>query len=203
MYTKSRCKANRFITGFAIFAVVLAAGCSGARKAANDSAREIAHDMDKESHLKAGDQAPDFSLTDQHGETISLKNLTAKAFVLIAFYPKDNSPVCTVEFKEFRDMYHQYHALGVTIVGISTNTLKSHREFSAKYDFPFSLLSDADARVSKAYDVFHEKKGVSRRSYFLIGRDGKIHYMFVEAHQKDKRDKEKLFAAVKAAVAGK
>jgi len=152
--------------------------------------------------IKAGDKAPDFTLKDQDGHDVSLKDLTADSAVLVAFYPQDDSPVCTAEMKEFRDMYGEYNKLGVQIVGISTNSLESHMKFKRKHELPFPLLSDESKVVTKAYGVLHEKKGVSRRSYFLVGNDGVIRYLFVEQYQKEKRGKDELLASVKKALGG-
>lgn len=187
---------NKAIVVFAVLlGAVSLAGCSKSAGTRQSGGRA--------SQIKAGDKAPDFTLKDQDGHDVSLTDLTANSAVLVAFYPQDDSPVCTVEMKEFRDMYDEYNKLGVQIVGISTNSLESHMKFKRKHELPFPLLSDEGTDVSRAYGVLHEKKGVSQRSYFLVGGDGVIRYMFVEQHQKEKRDADELLASVKKALAGK
>ena len=190
---KKRIKSLIFFLAVAVLVTAVAAGCSG-------SGDKAVSKSDRASSITVGKQAPDFTLKDQDGNNVALKDLLAESPVLIAFYPKDNSPVCTVEMTEFRDMYDEYQALGVQIIGISTNSLKSHMEFKRKNELPFPLLSDQSTEVSKAYDVFHEKQGVSRRSYFLVDKNGEILYQFVEQEQKQKSDKDELIAAVKRAL---
>ena len=133
--------------------------------------------------LAVGDQAPEFSVPDQDGKSVSLKNFKGKQVVLY-FYPKDDTPGCTKESCDFRDTESQIMRLGGTIVGVSLDGQESHQKFIRKFDLPFPLLSDESAVVSKAYGVYKEKNMYGRkywgieRSTFVIDSEGKIKAIF-------------------------
>ncbi|MER3423438.1 MAG: thioredoxin-dependent thiol peroxidase [Nitrospiraceae bacterium] len=128
---------------------------------------------------KAGDRAPVFSLLDETGKTVSLKSLKGKQVVLY-FYPKDDTPGCTKEACSFRDAYGRIQEAGAVILGVSLDGRDSHRKFIEKYKLPFPLLSDEDAKVSKAYGVYKEKNMYGKkywgieRSTFVIDQTGVI-----------------------------
>ncbi len=127
--------------------------------------------------------APEFQLKDDTGKTHSLFDYRGKPIVLY-FYPKDDTPGCTVEACEFRDDYSVYEEAGITILGISPDNEKSHSKFKQKYDLPFTILADSDHVVSDLYGVWVEKNMYGRkyfgikRTTFLIGADGKILKIF-------------------------
>ncbi len=130
--------------------------------------------------LEIGTQAPDFTLSDQNGEEHSLSDYRGKKVVLY-FYPKDNTAGCTKQACGFRDLYPQFQEKGAVVLGVSKDTVASHKKFEEKFGLPFTLLSDPDFSVIKAYDVYKEtttKKGnLSRglwRSTYLIDESGKI-----------------------------
>lgn len=129
--------------------------------------------------LQAGDKAPSFDLPSTSGGTISLESLRGKKVVLF-FYPKDNTPGCTREAKDFRDHYQAFQKAGAEIFGISKDSLASHDRFRAKQDLPFHLLTDADNAVATAFGAFGPKKLYGReyqgtiRSTFLIDEEGTI-----------------------------
>lgn len=133
--------------------------------------------------LAVGDQAPEFSVPDQDGKSVSLKNFKGKQVVLY-FYPKDDTPGCTKESCDFRDTESQIMRLGGTIVGVSLDGQESHQKFIRKFGLPFPLLSDESAVVSKAYGVYKEKNMYGRkywgieRSTFVIDSEGKIKAIF-------------------------
>lgn len=133
--------------------------------------------------LKENIIAPEFELQNAEGELIKLSDFLGKPF-LIYFYPKDDTPGCTTEACNFRDDFSQYQALGVDIIGISPDSIKSHQKFSEKYDLPFVLLSDQDHKVAEAYGVWGKKKLMGKeydgvlRTTFLVGSDGKIVKVF-------------------------
>jgi peroxiredoxin Q/BCP len=106
--------------------------------------------------LKAGDQAPPFSLPSDSGETIALKDLKGKPLVLY-FYPKDDTSGCTVEACEFRDSWSQVRKSGAVILGVSPDDVSSHQKFRDKYSLPFPLLADEGHEVAKAFGVWGEK----------------------------------------------
>jgi peroxiredoxin Q/BCP len=133
--------------------------------------------------LSPGDPAPEFSLPDGEGNTVSLSDFRGKRVVLY-FYPRDNTPGCTKEACGFRDAYPDYQSNDLVVLGISTDDAKAHTKFTTKYNLPFPLLSDADGQVATAYDSYGLKKfmgkeymGISRNT-FIIGPDGKIEKIY-------------------------
>jgi len=141
--------------------------------------------------LKVGDPAPDFSLPSGTGETIALKSLRGKQ-VVIYFYPKDDTPGCTKEACGFRDDIRRIEKANTVVLGVSNDDLTSHQKFSKKYDLPFTLLSDENKAVSKAYGVYKQKSMYGKtywgieRSTFVIDEMGKLKAVFpkvkVEGH---------------------
>lgn len=124
--------------------------------------------------LAPGDSTPDFSLLDADGNTISLINLKGQRIVLF-FYPRDNTPGCTKAACAFRDAYSDLRSKSVVILGVSTNSAKSHVKFAAKHDLPFPLLVDADGEVGKRYECYGLKKmygkeymGITRSSFVIL-----------------------------------
>ena len=144
--------------------------------------------------LKVGDTAPDFSLPSGTGETLALKSLRGKQVVLY-FYPKDDTPGCTKEACGFRDDITRIEPANTVVLGVSTDDLTSHQKFSKKYGLPFTLLSDENAAVSKAYGVYKQKSMYGKtywgieRSTFVIDERGKFKAVFpkvkVEGHVED------------------
>ncbi|HOQ68925.1 MAG TPA: thioredoxin-dependent thiol peroxidase [Anaerolineaceae bacterium] len=133
--------------------------------------------------LKENTQAPDISLPDETGVIHTLSQYAGRNIILY-FYPKDDTPGCTIEACNFRDDYSAYENSQVVILGVSPDSPKSHARFKAKYHLPFSLLSDEEHKVLEMYGVWGKKKmfgkeyhGVLRTTY-LIGKDGKIIKVF-------------------------
>jgi len=133
--------------------------------------------------LNVGKKVPDFSLPNETGKMVSLKNLRGKQVVLY-FYPKDDTPGCTKEACGFRDSITPILKTGSVVLGVSLDGQESHRKFVAKHDLPFSLLSDEDATVSKNYGVYAKKNMYGKkywgieRSTFVIGPDGIMKAIF-------------------------
>ena len=129
--------------------------------------------------LSIEDSAPDFTLPDQDGRIHTLSEYRGKPLVLY-FYPKDDTSGCTKEACGFRDDYSAYEAAGVTILGVSPDSSKSHTNFITKYELPFSLLADPEREVLRMYGAWGLKKMYGReyegvlRTTYLIGADGKI-----------------------------
>jgi peroxiredoxin Q/BCP len=139
--------------------------------------------------LEAGTRAPEFSLPDQNGETRSLSDYRGQK-VILYFYPKDMTSGCTKQACAFAELYPQFREKGAVVLGVSKDSVASHKKFEEKYGLPFTLLSDPDKEVIQAYDVWKEKTlygkatmGVVRTTY-LIDENGVI---------------EKAFGKVKAA----
>ncbi len=133
--------------------------------------------------LEIGDAAPDFSLSDTHGNRVRLSDLKGKRVVLY-FYPRDNTPGCTKEACGFRDAYADYQAQDAIVLGISTDDAKSHAKFVTKYDLPFPLLCDQGGKVAETYESYGLKKfmgkeylGISR-STFVVSADGTIEQIY-------------------------
>ncbi|WP_226994146.1 thioredoxin-dependent thiol peroxidase [Myxococcus hansupus] len=128
---------------------------------------------------QAGDQAPAFQVPDQDGNTVTLARFAGRSVVLY-FYPKDNTPGCTVEACDFRDEHSALEAAGAVVLGVSTDSTASHQKFAAKFNLPFPLLADVDHALSEAYGVWGEKSLYGRkflgitRATFLIGPDGRV-----------------------------
>jgi thioredoxin-dependent peroxiredoxin len=140
------------------------------------------------------DKAPEFTLQDENGKEISLKDLRGKTVVLY-FYPRADTPGCTIEAQNFRDAYKRIQKTGVVLMGISPDTPKSQKKFQEKFSLPFTLLADADKKVADAFGVLKEKNMYGKkvmgivRTTFIIGPDGKIQHIFpkvkVEGHAEE------------------
>ena len=130
-----------------------------------------------------GALAPDFKLEDQNGDTKTLKDYKGDWLVLY-FYPKDDTPGCTTEAKNFRDKYTEYQAVGAEIVGISLDDVSSHKDFSSAYKLPFPILADVNQEASEAYKVLagFGPMEYAARETFIIDPQGNIvhHYADVD-----------------------
>ena len=125
-------------------------------------------------HLKEGDKAPHFSGTIQDGSTISLDNYKGKKLVLY-FYPKDDTPGCTKQACSFRDSFSQFETLNATVIGISSDSVESHRDFADKYQLQFSLLSDTEGKVRDLFGVKNDVLGlIPGRVSYIVDKNGVI-----------------------------
>lgn len=149
--------------------------------------------------LETGTKAPDFSLPDQDGVMHSLSRYRGKK-VILYFYPRDNTPGCTKQACGFRDLYPQFTEKGAVVLGVSKDSVASHKKFQEKYQLSFPILSDTELQVIQAYDVWKEKKlygkvsmGVVRTTY-LIDENGIISKAFgkVKAVQNPEQMLEEL-----------
>ncbi|MBR2576590.1 MAG: thioredoxin-dependent thiol peroxidase [Firmicutes bacterium] len=137
--------------------------------------------------LEIGTKAPAFTLPDQNGELHSLADYEGKKVVLY-FYPKDNTAGCTKQACGFGDLYPQFLEKGAVVIGVSKDSVASHKKFEEKYGLPFTLLSDTEKEVIQAYDVWKEKKNYGKvsmgvvRTTYLIDEKGVI----VKAYDKVK-----------------
>lgn len=137
--------------------------------------------------LKAGMKAPEFSLQNQYGELINLKDYLGKK-VVIYFYPKDHTPGCTKQACAFRDNYEEFKKNNIVVFGISKDTVSSHMKFVEDYNLPFTLLADPNLEVIQAYDVWKEKKMFGKaymgimRSTYVIDENGVIIKVFAKAN---------------------
>jgi peroxiredoxin Q/BCP len=144
--------------------------------------------------IKVGDKAPSFKLKNQDGKTISLSDLKGKPIVLY-FYPKDDTSGCTKEACNFRDEFPKFGKMKAEIIGISADSVESHKKFAQKYKLPFNLLSDEKKEVIEKYGVWQEKSMYGKkymgivRTTFIIDASGKIGKIFpkvkVDNHNKE------------------
>ena len=129
--------------------------------------------------LTAGMKAPDFSLSDQHGNTVTLADFAGKKIVLY-FYPRDNTPGCSRQACAFAGAYEDFKTMDVAVIGVSKDSVASHVKFAEKYALPFTLLSDPELQAIQAYDVWQEKKNYGKvsmgvvRSTYIIDENGII-----------------------------
>lgn len=144
------------------------------------------HDTDRRKGgtvIEAGQPAPDFTLSDQNGQPVTLAQFRGSPVVLY-FYPKDDTPGCTKEACAFRDARADYEAAGAKVIGISPDGPESHRKFAEKYELPFALVADPEKHVCQAYGVWKEKNlygkksmGVERTT-IIIDREGIVRKVF-------------------------
>ena len=129
--------------------------------------------------LEIGTKAPDFTLPDQNGNMHSLSEYRGKK-VILYFYPKDNTPGCTKQACGFAERFPQFTEKGAVVLGISKDSVESHKKFEEKYGLPFTILSDPELVAIQAYDVWQEKKNYGKtymgvvRTTYLIDEKGKI-----------------------------
>jgi len=129
--------------------------------------------------LKPGNSVPEISIPDQNGTISSLSSFRGK-YLLLYFYPKDFTPGCTKEACDFRDAFPRFNPDKITVVGVSTDTIASHKKFADKNSLPFTLLADTDKKLVEAFGVWQPKKFMGKeflgtvRTSFLINPEGKI-----------------------------
>jgi peroxiredoxin Q/BCP len=133
--------------------------------------------------MEINDKAPAFTSLDQNGNQLSLKDYKGK-WVVLYFYPRADTPGCTIEACSFRDSFKKIEKTGAVVLGVSPDTPKAQKKFEEKFDLPFTLVADADKQICNAYGVMQEKNmygkkvmGVARTT-FVIGPDGKIKHIF-------------------------
>lgn len=148
--------------------------------------------------MKIGDAAPDFTLRDGESNDWTLSNYIGHTVVLL-FYPGDNTPVCTAQLCSVRDHWSEYQATGAEVVGISTDTVESHKRFAEKNELPLRLLSDADRKVSQMYDMKSWLPGRSARGVVVIDKEGKIAYKKAQSLSLFRPADEDVLAAIREA----
>lgn len=149
--------------------------------------------------LKKGRKVPSFSVTDQSGESFSLKDYEGKKVVLF-FYPRDNTPTCTEEACNLRDNYQMLQEKGFEVIGVSTDSARKHKNFIKKYELPFRLIADTDNKLTEAFGVWGEKQLFGRkymglvRTTFVIDEKGKVAHVIDKV--KAKNHTEQLMATL-------
>ncbi len=153
--------------------------------------------------IKEGKPAPDFTLTDANGKSVSLADFAGKNLILY-FYPKDDTPGCTKEACGFRDGWSELKKLGAIVVGVSADSGESHQKFISKYKLPFPLLSDPDRKMMKTYGAYGEKMMYGKktvgviRSTVWIGADGVVKKHWARIASAEKHP-DQVLALLKAA----
>lgn len=129
--------------------------------------------------LQVGDKIPDFSGVDTIGALFESNTVIGKKPVVIYFYPKDNTRVCTEQACSFRDQYEDFKALGAEVIGISSDSLKSHQNFVSRYKLPFILLSDSDKKLRRLFGVQNDLLGlIPGRVTYVADKDGIVQFIF-------------------------
>ena len=134
-------------------------------------------ESDEIKKVQVGDTAPDFTLPDQWGALVSLKDFRGRVNVVLYFYLKDGTPGCSIEAAAFRDNYRIFQDLGAEVIGVSSDTVESHCAFSTSKNIPFKLLSDANGEVRQRYGVKTTLGLVPGRATYVIDRQGIVRFI--------------------------
>ena len=141
--------------------------------------------------VQVGDRAPVFTLPAQSGAPVSLGDLLRKTDIVLYFYPKDHTAVCTAEACAFRDSYEVFKDAGAEVIGISSDSVESHQQFSARHRLPFILLSDVDGVIRKRYGV-PTAFGLPGRVTYIIDRHGIVRHIFFSQFTSERHVDEAL-----------
>jgi len=172
-------------------AMGLAAACRNSEPAPSARAGEASS---RPELLRAGAALPDLRARTHTGDEIRFADLKGKP-VVVYFYPKDDTPGCTIEAQEIRDLYGEIQGTGAVVLGVSTDGMASHKAFAEKYQLPFVLLVDEDRRIAEAFGV-PLKSGRASRVSFVFGSDGRVARVF--ANVKPKGHGAELLAALRS-----
>lgn len=137
--------------------------------------------MNTQQKVQIGDSAPDFTRTTQNGTTINLKSFQGQKSVVLYFYPKDETSVCTAEACSFRDRYEDFKAAGAEVIGVSSDSDESHTAFASHHHLPFELISDSDNSLRKLYGVAPEQTSfglLPGRVTYVIDKEGIVQLIF-------------------------
>ncbi len=143
-------------------------------------------------NVKVGDQAPDFTLSDQAGKEVHFNELLGKKSIVLYFYPKDETAGCTAEACAFRDSYETFKDEGAEVVGVSSDSTAAHQKFATKHRLPFILLSDTDGRVRKRYGVPTTLGILPGRVTYVIDKQGIVRHIFSAQFTPEKHITEAL-----------
>lgn len=128
--------------------------------------------------LQVGDKIPLFSAVDSNGNSFEVRDYIGQPMV-IYFYPKDDTPGCTIQACTFRDQYEDFKALGAEVIGISSDSLSSHKKFASRYKLPFILLSDTNKKIRTAFGVPNDFLGLlPGRATYVIDKNGIVQFVF-------------------------
>ena len=144
--------------------------------------------------VEVGSIAPDFTLPSQTGEMVSLRDFIGKKPVVLFFYPADDTPGCTKEACTFRDNFEAFKKLDAEVIGVSSDSVESHKRFAANHDLPFTLLSDDGAKVRRLYEVPNTFSIFPGRVTYVIDREGIVRHVFSSQLGVEKHVEEALKA---------
>ena len=142
--------------------------------------------------IEVGDRAPEFTLPAQAGDQVSLADYRGRQTVVLFFYPKDESPVCTKEACSFRDAYEDFVQAGAAVLGVSSDSAESHQAFASGHRLPFVLLSDADGALRKAFGVPKTLGFLPGRVTYVIDKEGIVRHVFSSQFSTDRHVAEAL-----------
>ncbi len=145
------------------------------------------------SKVQVGDLAPDFTLPDQSGTPVDLRDFLGKTAIVLYFYPKDNTGICTEEACAFRDNYQVFKDARAEVIGVSSDAVESHQQFAKKHQLPFILLSDMGSVIRKRYGV-PTAFGLPGRVTYVIDREGFVRHIFFSQHTSQRHVDEALKA---------
>lgn len=145
------------------------------------------------SKIQKGDELPEFTLNDQDGKPVNIKDFKGEKKMVIFFYPKDDSPGCTKEACSFRDSHEDFLDLGCEVIGISSDDESSHKKFAKKHNLPYTLLADKDKKVRKKFGVPTNLFGmIPGRVTYVVDKKGVVQYVFNSQTAVNKHMKEAL-----------
>ncbi len=136
--------------------------------------------------IQVGDEAPEFSATAHDGSTIRMADYLGQRSVVLFFYPKDDSPICTKEACSFRDSYERFVDAGAEVIGVSSDSTDSHQQFAKRHRLPFQLISDADGSLRKAFGVLKVVGLLPGRTTYVIDKQGVVRLVFSAQFASDK-----------------
>jgi len=144
--------------------------------------------------VKVGDTAPTFTAQLQDGGALDSAELLGRKWLVLFFYPKDNTPVCTREACAFRDSYEAFAAAGAEVVGVSSDTAESHARFAAKHRLPFPIVADTDRKLRRLFGVANPLGVIPGRVTYVIDRDGVVRMLYSALFASDEHVKRALAA---------
>lgn len=144
----------------------------------NRADKDMAIEESVQGKVKVGDSAPDFALPNQSGEMVSLRDIVGKKTIVLYFYPRDFSLGCTAEACAFRDSYEVFKEAGAEVIGVSSQSVDSHKRFALANMLPFILLSDEDAKVRKLYGASSAFGLIAGRVTYVIDKKGIVRHIF-------------------------
>jgi peroxiredoxin Q/BCP len=142
--------------------------------------------------IRVGDRAPEITFATHSGEEVSLADYRGRQAVVVFFYPRDGTPVCTKEACSFRDAYEQFLALGAAVIGVSGDSADRHQAFAASHRLPFPLVSDKDGAVRRAFGVRKTMGLVPGRVTYVIDKQGVVRHVFSSLFAADRHVQEAL-----------